>query len=56
MKQEVLSNFEWIYLSIFALLLFMTLFIGVLAWIVRKDSDKTYAEAAMIPFEQGELK
>lgn len=56
MKQEVLSNFEWIYLSIFALLLFLTLFIGVAAWVVRKGSNKTYAEASMLPFEKGELK
>jgi cbb3-type cytochrome oxidase subunit 3 len=55
MKQEVLSNFEWIYLSVFGLLLFLTLFLGMLAWIWRKDSKKTYEEASRLPFQEGEL-
>jgi cbb3-type cytochrome oxidase subunit 3 len=53
MKAEVLAGFEWIHLSIFALILFFLLFSGVIFWILRKDSNCVYSEASKLPLNEG---
>lgn len=50
MKQTVLEGFNWIYLTNFALVLFVSLFLGMLIWIFRKESKEVYREAADMPF------
>ncbi len=55
MKQVVLAGFNWTYLTNFALIIFMILFISILIWIFRKESNDVYKEAANMPLaEEGE--
>lgn len=56
MKTQVLMGFEWIHLSIFALLLFLVLFIGVLYWVSRKDNRKVYKDLSELPLGDGGVK
>lgn len=60
MKQSVLAGFDWTILSNIALLIFLGLFIGIVFWVFRKDSNKIYREASSMPFlkegEEHELK
>jgi len=56
MKAEVLGGFEWIYLSVFALILFLTLFVGVIFWLLRRDSNHVYLEASKLPLNEGGMK
>ena len=51
MKSEVLAHFPLTGLTCFALLLFLALFVGSIAWIYRKGSQKTYQHAAQLPLE-----
>jgi cbb3-type cytochrome oxidase subunit 3 len=51
MKAEVLSHFQFINLTCFALVLFFTLFVGALIWVFRKGSDAQYTHSAHLPFE-----
>lgn len=53
MKAEVLANFQWMYLPVFALILFLALFIGVIFWILRRDSKQVYSEASQLPLNEG---
>lgn len=57
MKQSVLAGFDWTILTNIALLIFLTLFIGIVIWVFRKDSSKIYQEASSVPFApEGEEK
>ncbi len=53
MKSQVLANWDMPWLSTFALLIFVTIFITVLFLIFRKDSKKTYQEVGNIPLSEG---
>lgn len=50
MKQSVLAGFDWTILTNIALLIFLGLFIGIVIWVFRKDSNKIYQEASRVPF------
>jgi len=55
MKQLVLAGFNWTYLTNTALIIFMVLFVSILFWIFRKESNEVYSEAANMPLlEEGE--
>ena len=55
MKQIVLAGFDWTILTNIALVLFLSLFVGMLFWVFRKDSNNIYQEAANMPLaEEGE--
>jgi len=55
MKQLVLAGFNWTYLTNAALIIFMVLFVSILFWIFRKESNEVYSEAANMPLlEEGE--
>ena len=57
MKQSVLAGFDWTILTNIALLIFLTLFIGIVIWVFRKDSSKIYQEASSVPLgAEGEKK
>ncbi|RLA60534.1 MAG: hypothetical protein DRQ88_12855 [Epsilonproteobacteria bacterium] len=56
MKAEVLLGFEWIQLSILALILFLLLFVGIITWVLRKDSNHLYGEASKLPLNEGGMK
>lgn len=52
MKSEVLSQFPWTNLTCLGLLIFFGFFVGVLAWVLRKDLKQTYVEAQNIPLDE----
>lgn len=60
MKQSVLAGFDWTILTNLALIIFLSLFIGILFWVFRKGSSKIYQKASNVPFasegEKYELK
>ena len=55
MKQFILSRFDMPWISVLALLIFMFLFISVIFWLFRKDSNDIYSEAVKVPFNEGEF-
>jgi cbb3-type cytochrome oxidase subunit 3 len=55
MKSQVLSNFEWTSLTVFAFLIFLTFFVAMLVWVFRKDSKKFYESMGDLPFDGGAI-
>lgn len=56
MKQSVLVNFDDTYLTIAALLIFVAVFISVVAWVYRKGSGKFYEHMESLPLELEDTK
>ena len=54
MKSQVMSQFNIPWLPVTALILFSTLFIGVVWWVTKKSNKERYDEAAQIPLSEGE--
>lgn len=52
MKQDVLSLFPHIDWNLFAFILFMTLFGGILVWIFRRGSKKHYEKMSEMPLKE----
>lgn len=52
MKQEALAFFTDIHLTNLGLILFMVVFIGVLAWVFRAGSKKHYDHMANLPLNK----
>jgi hypothetical protein len=48
MLSQAFNNFNGVSLSVFGMLLFVAVFIGVLAWLARRD----FSEASQIPFNE----
>ncbi len=53
MKKEVLLNFEYLDLTIFAFFLFLMVFVGTILWINRKGSKDVYKSIENLPLEDG---
>jgi cbb3-type cytochrome oxidase subunit 3 len=51
MIREVLSRFTMTWLTSFACVLFVMVFVGILLWTFRRGSQKFYDECGRIPFE-----
>jgi len=49
MLSQVASKFPMIWLTCIGLLIFLGVFLGVLAWVFRKGSEEVYAKAALFP-------
>ncbi len=54
MKSEVLTQATNLWPQIFALFIFIAVFVGACLWIFRKNSAKVYDEMANIPLEKGQ--
>ena len=54
MKSQVLSQFNIPMLPVIALILFTTLFAGVVWWVTKKSNRERYEQAAQIPLSEGE--
>ena len=54
MLSQVASRFPMIWLTCVGLLIFLTVFLGVVAWVFRKGSGEVYAKAAHFPFAGSE--
>lgn len=55
MKQEVLQNFPHIELTAIALLIFFTIFCGMLYWINRKDQRSVIQHLEQLPLDKESL-
>lgn len=51
MMSQVLRNFPHIALTCAGMLLFIAVFVGALAWVFRRGSDKFYREASLLPLD-----
>lgn len=51
MKNEILSHFPFISLTILALIIFMLVFICMLFWVHRKESNSLYERLSQLPLE-----
>ncbi len=56
MKSQVLSNWDMPWLSSFALILFVAIFVVMLLMIFRKGSSQTYSSASALPLDEGSEK
>ncbi len=54
MKQEAFSYFTMGYLNVIAMLIFMSVFVGVIFWIYRKSSQSYYQKISRLPLEAEE--
>lgn len=52
MKAEVLSRFPHVWLTCVGLLLFISVFLGALAWVFRKGSSDFYEKLSASPLER----
>jgi cbb3-type cytochrome oxidase subunit 3 len=53
MKQLVLQSWNAPYLSVVALIIFISVFIGAVFWVFRKDSKVIYDEISNLVFDEG---
>jgi len=53
MKTAVLSQFDMSILPITTMILFMSLFFGVIYWLFRQESKEIYSEAKNMPLNDG---
>ena len=51
LKSIVLSNFDHPWMPISVLLLFFGLFVGVIWWVMRKESKNLYDEVEQLPLQ-----
>lgn len=52
MKSEGLQYFTDQYLLIIGLLIFVSLFLGFVAWVFRKDRQGLYQEVSKLPLQE----
>jgi cytochrome c oxidase cbb3-type subunit IV len=55
MKQHVLSFFPMKSLPMIGLILFLVLFVGVLIWVFRRNSDQFYKKMGQMPLDNEEI-
>ncbi len=53
MKSLVLSQWDLPLLPTIALLIFISLFVGVLWWVTREKNKSTYEEIKFLPLKEG---
>jgi hypothetical protein len=51
MKSFVLVQYQWVFLNVFALVLFLVLFFGILIWTARKANTPLYDYMKSLPLE-----
>ena len=52
MIQESLSHLHWSVLPVVSMFLFLSVFIGVLIWVFRKESNGIYKQMGELPLEE----
>lgn len=52
MKSEVLIQYQWVFLNVFALVLFFVIFMGILVWTLRRENTKLYDYMKSLPLEK----
>ncbi|MCB9544555.1 MAG: hypothetical protein H6706_01515 [Myxococcales bacterium] len=56
MKAEILSRTEWLQLPLVAVVLFVAIFVLMLAWIVRPGASRFYAMRGRMALDDGEVR
>ena len=56
MKQLVLTQFDMPVLTVIALMIFVSIFVGMLFWVFRRNSKGLYETMGNIVFEEGAKK
>lgn len=51
MIRELLTNLHWSVLPVVGMMLFLSVFVGLLLWVNRKGSNSIYQELAALPLE-----
>ena len=51
MIRDALAHLHWSVLPVVSMFMFMSVFIGVLIWVYRKDSNHIYKEMENLPNE-----
>ncbi len=54
MKQEILTLFPWPWLTVVALLIFFSFFVGLLIRVGMKSQRSVFAAAELLPLQDGE--
>jgi cbb3-type cytochrome oxidase subunit 3 len=54
MIRQVLANYPLMDLVLVGQLLFLAIFVGVVAWVFRRGSSKFYDSLARVPLEENE--
>lgn len=52
MIRESLAHLHWTTLPVVSMLLFASIFVGVLIWVYRKESHRIYQEMGQLPLEK----
>lgn len=55
MKAEVLAHFQYVGLTCLAMVFFLSVFLGSIWWILRKESRMVYEALEVLPLEDGVL-
>ena len=52
MIRETLAHLHWTTLPVISMLMFATVFVGVVIWANRKESRRIYSEMENLPLEE----
>lgn len=52
MKSDVLVQYQWVFLNVFALVLFFALFAGILFWTMLKVNTPLYDYMKQLPLDK----
>ena len=52
MIRDFLSNLHWSTLPVISMFLFISVFLGAVIWVFRKESTEVYQELGALPLEK----
>lgn len=54
MIREVLAHLHWSTLPVISMFLFLSVFVGAVLWVFRKDSKTIYEKLGNLPLDRGD--
>ncbi len=55
MIREALANLHWSYLPVVSMMMFFGVFVGVLIWVYRRESNRIYGEMGNLPLQNDSI-
>ena len=52
MMREFLSHLHWTWLPVISMFLFMSVFVGAVIWVFRKESKEIYRDLGALPLQE----
>lgn len=52
MIRDTLAHLHWSVLPVVSMLMFLSVFVGVLIWVYRKESHRVYQEMGNLPLQE----